>query len=351
MHAEHVLLVDDSPTDLLVIERALIAPSRVLVSARNAREALTAVELHDFAVALLDLQLPDMDGFDVARHIHGREATRDLPIIFITGAYSRAEHVLKGYDSGAVDFLLKPIQPLHLRSKVRVFCDLYRQRRVIQRQLDEIRANHAELQRRLDEIRVLRGLIPICASCKKVRDDAGYWSQIETYLGAHTGAEFSHGLCPACEERYYPELREHGEDSPETSFYALNNRNTPDQSKMTLEQPDAPVNLDRVQETSGGDVEFEKELFAIYLDDTEQRLAELRSNIAAGDADTAKRVAHTVKGSSANVGAEQVRAAAARLEQQIAHGGLAETSGAVNELDAAFRTAREYINQYLASLA
>jgi PAS domain S-box-containing protein len=124
-----VLLVDDRPENLLALA-AVLEPLQVrLRSAESGEEALKALLEEDFAVVLLDVQMPGMDGFETARFIRGRERSRTTPIIFLTAVSTDVAQVAKGYEAGAVDYVLKPFEPNILRSKVSVFCDLERQRR------------------------------------------------------------------------------------------------------------------------------------------------------------------------------------------------------------------------------
>lgn len=124
-----VLLVDDRRENLLALE-AVLAPLGVrLVTAQSGEEALKALLQEEFATILLDVQMPGMDGFETAELIRGRAATRNVPIIFVTALSRDLGHVARGYEAGAVDYVLKPFDPFVLRSKVRVFCDLERHRR------------------------------------------------------------------------------------------------------------------------------------------------------------------------------------------------------------------------------
>lgn len=124
-----VLLVDDRPENLLALE-AVLEPLQVrLRTAGSGEQALKALLEDDFAVVLLDVQMPGMDGFETARYIRGRERSRTTPIIFLTAVSTDVAQVAKGYEAGAVDYVLKPFEPNMLRSKVSVFCDLERQRR------------------------------------------------------------------------------------------------------------------------------------------------------------------------------------------------------------------------------
>jgi len=120
-----VLMVDDRPENLLALEGILKPLGARLVKARSGEEALLHVLRETFAVILLDVQMPRLDGLQTAELIKQREQTRHIPIIFITALSREAAYVFKGYAHGAVDYLLKPIDPEILRAKVRVFCDLF----------------------------------------------------------------------------------------------------------------------------------------------------------------------------------------------------------------------------------
>ncbi|WP_225847422.1 response regulator [Streptomyces sp. HPF1205] len=120
-----ILLVDDRPENLLALEAILSALDQTLVRASSGEEALKALLTDDFAVILLDVQMPGMDGFETAAHIKRRERTRDIPIIFLTAINHGPHHTFRGYAAGAVDYISKPFDPWVLRAKVSVFVDLY----------------------------------------------------------------------------------------------------------------------------------------------------------------------------------------------------------------------------------
>ena len=127
-HTPSVLLVDDRPENLLALEAVLEPLDVHLRTALSGEEALRALLDDDFAVVLLDVQMPGMDGFETARFIRGRERSRATPIIFLTAVSTEVDQVAEGYDAGAVDYVLKPFEPTVLRSKVKVFCELESQR-------------------------------------------------------------------------------------------------------------------------------------------------------------------------------------------------------------------------------
>jgi CheY-like chemotaxis protein len=129
-----ILLVDDRPENLLALEAILSSLDQILVRATSGEEALKALLADDYAVILLDVQMPGMDGFETASHIKRRERTRDIPIIFLTAIDREPEHAFRGYSAGAVDYLAKPFDPWILRAKVAVFVDLYLKSQQLQEQ-------------------------------------------------------------------------------------------------------------------------------------------------------------------------------------------------------------------------
>src|ERR1700689_439941 len=149
-----ILLVDDTPENLVSLEAALDTLGEELVFANSGREALRHLLEDDFAAILLDVKMPDMDGFETAELIRSRPRSRHVPILFLTG-YKNEEHLFRGYDLGAVDFLFKPIVPEVLRSKVAVFVELSRSHAKLQQQADALRKQAEELQRAEQEVRQL----------------------------------------------------------------------------------------------------------------------------------------------------------------------------------------------------
>jgi len=131
------LLVDDLQENLLALSALLKRNDVELLQARSGPEALEMLLAHDVALAILDVQMPDMDGFELAEIMRSTERTRNVPIIFVTAGGRDPHRVFKGYDSGAVDFLFKPIEPHILRSKADVFFQLYRQKQQLAQSLKE----------------------------------------------------------------------------------------------------------------------------------------------------------------------------------------------------------------------
>ncbi|KQV81273.1 hybrid sensor histidine kinase/response regulator [Rhizobacter sp. Root1221] len=134
----NVLVVDDVAQNLLALEALLARPGIRLLKAGSGAEALELLLNHDVALALLDVQMPEIDGFALAELMRGAERTRHIPIMFLTAASQDQQRTFRGYEAGAVDFLYKPLEPHVLASKVAVFVDLYVQRQRLQQQIVEV---------------------------------------------------------------------------------------------------------------------------------------------------------------------------------------------------------------------
>ena len=144
-----ILLVDDHEENLLALEAILTDESYNLVRARSGREALREVLARDFAIILLDVAMPHLDGYETASIIRQRERSRDTPIIFLTANYRTDSHVFRGYSVGAVDYIFKPFSPDVLKSKVAVFVELYTKREALKRHSEALQRAHDELEDRV----------------------------------------------------------------------------------------------------------------------------------------------------------------------------------------------------------
>ena len=141
-----ILVVDDRPENLLAIEGVLERQDLAIITATSGNKALGLVLEHNFALILLDVQMPEMDGFEVAELIRGSEKTRHIPIIFVTAINKEDTHVFTGYEKGAVDYLFKPLDPQILRNKVNVFVELFQQRKKLQESNQELSRTVAKLE-------------------------------------------------------------------------------------------------------------------------------------------------------------------------------------------------------------
>jgi DNA-binding response OmpR family regulator len=195
-----ILLVEDNPAEAVLFLETLEEASRgkmEVVTVESLGEALEQIEKSSFDAILLDLSLPDSHGLDTLTAV--QSAGTDLPILVLTG---NEDDILamKAVKLGAADYLFKgDMHGLLLIRSIRY---------AIQRKKNEIEREGLinELQNALNEVKRLSGLLPICASCKSIRDDKGYWQRIEKYMSEHAEVQFSHGICPACARKLYPDL-------------------------------------------------------------------------------------------------------------------------------------------------
>src|SRR5918994_5803678 len=137
----NILLVDDQPANLVALEAMLQGLGQNLIRAESGREALKWLLTQEFAVILLDVKMPEMDGFETAAIIRQRDKSRHTPILFLTAADNSQNHAVRGYAVGAVDYLVKPVVPEFVRSKVAVFVELAKKNDQLRRQAEQLRAS------------------------------------------------------------------------------------------------------------------------------------------------------------------------------------------------------------------
>jgi len=190
-----ILLVEDDPGDALMIREYLeekSGPSHHLVRVERLVSALDLITSEAFDAVLLDLGLPDSHGLEGFRQVQA--AAPKIPVVILTG-FDDEEYAREAVQKGAQDYLVKGRMQggLLIRS---IHYAIERQKL------------YSQLEQSLLEIKTLRGILPICANCKKIRDDKGYWIQLETYLSRHTEADFSHGLCEGCMDKLYSDYQD-----------------------------------------------------------------------------------------------------------------------------------------------
>ncbi len=200
-----ILIVDDVSQNIQMIANILKEKGYQMAYAKSGRTAIEHTQSVSFDLILLDIMMPGMDGYEVCERLKQAHDTRDIPVIFLT-AKTEPESILKAFQIGAADYVTKPFNSSELLARVRTHLRLKQARDIQNRLIFEKEALIADLERAIEEIKTLRGFIPICCSCKKIRNDDDYWEQIEVYIQKHTNAIFSHGLCPDCAEKLYPDL-------------------------------------------------------------------------------------------------------------------------------------------------
>jgi AmiR/NasT family two-component response regulator len=207
--AEDEFLVGDMIAHLLTD-----AGYEVIGTARDGAEAVQMTRTLHPQVVVMDIEMPVMDGIEACRMIQDQSP---VPVVMMT-AYADPEMIESASAAGAGAYMVKPPDPGEIDRGITIAMARFKDMCDLRKLNDELRQkNHdmetliADLQKALDHVKTLRRLLPICASCKKIRNDQGYWHMVEDYLSAHSDLVFSHGLCPDCMKRLYPDLRSEDE--------------------------------------------------------------------------------------------------------------------------------------------
>jgi signal transduction histidine kinase len=164
----HILIVDDLPENLIALEALIRQEDRVVYPAKSGDEALALLLEHDFALAILDVHMPVMNGFELAELMRGTERTRGIPIVFVSAAGRELNHAFRGYEAGAVDFLHKPLDGYAVRSKVAAFVEMYQQRTEMRRQMEALECSRREQQALVEKLNIAQTELERAV---KMRDD------------------------------------------------------------------------------------------------------------------------------------------------------------------------------------
>lgn len=207
--------MDDDALTRNVTTRVLEGAGFAVVLATTGLAGLELVRQHRPDLILLDVNLPDLSGVEVCRQIKADPALAHLFVVMASASQITSDQQSAGLEAGADGYIARPIANRELLARVEAFLRIKRVETALRQREAELQTalrekEHliTELKAALSEVKTLSGLLPICAGCKKVRDDQGFWSQVETYVSQHTDATFTHGLCPGCIAKYYPELAE-----------------------------------------------------------------------------------------------------------------------------------------------
>lgn len=234
-----IFIVEDSPTQAEYLKHVLLSAGDYLVEVSNsAEEALGLLQTHHPALIISDIVMPGMDGYTFCRAVKSNPQLSYIPVILLT-QLSSPEDIIKGLEAGADNFIIKPHNEEQLLSYVEyslvnqklrqtsapetVINVFFRGKQyaitsnrfqiidllfstyeaALQKQ-KELEQKNKQLQEALETIKMLEGFIPICAKCKKIRNDEGFWQQVEVYIENHSEATFTHGICPDCRDELYP---------------------------------------------------------------------------------------------------------------------------------------------------
>jgi phosphoserine phosphatase RsbU/P len=193
------LVADDDRVTATVLAASLSRWHFDVTTAQNGEEAWERICGPEPPVlAILDWMMPGVDGLTLCSRIRQRPECAHMYVILLTSRDSSAD-IIVGLEAGADEYLVKPFDPNELRARVQTGVRILNlQQRLVQK--------IGALEEALANVKQLRGLLPMCSYCKRIRDDGDYWQQLETYIGDHSDAEFSHGICPTCFERVQKEF-------------------------------------------------------------------------------------------------------------------------------------------------
>ena len=203
-----ILIVDDSPEVRSMLQIILESEGyQPLLIAESPREAFQYLGLDnpnspptEVELVLMDVQMPDLDGIEACRQIKAVDRFRDIPVIMVT-AMAETGFLEAAFAAGAMDYVTKPLNRVELLTRMRSALRL-------KREMDRRKARELELEQALRENKVLQGLLPICATCKQIRDDHGTWKRLEDYISEHSEATFTHGICGECARKIHPDWDE-----------------------------------------------------------------------------------------------------------------------------------------------
>lgn len=232
-----ILIVEDSPTQAAKLKLILEKEGYSALIAENGEKALDILAETIPTIVISDIVMPGIDGYELCQRIKGNRRFHNLPVILLT-QLSDPKDIIRGLESGADHFLTKPYSEDELLSHIQYICVnrelrknpvadlgieiffagqkhfltsdriqildlLFSTYEVVLQKNQELERKNEELRSSLETIKTLSGLIPICSQCKKIRKDDGYWQRLEEYIHEHSDAEFTHGLCPSCEDTIY----------------------------------------------------------------------------------------------------------------------------------------------------
>jgi YesN/AraC family two-component response regulator len=200
-----VLYVEDEDDTRSAIGAQLARRVRTLLIAENGRQGLDAFREYHPDIVVTDIMMPVMDGLTMARDIKSLDSTTQ---IIVTTAHNDTGYFLDAIDIGIDQYVLKPIDQEKLVAALKKCKTVINREKDVQQHRRERERLITELQDALAKVKVLSGFLPICAYCKKIRTDEGYWTQLEAYISAHSETVFSHGCCPECAKKALAEVEE-----------------------------------------------------------------------------------------------------------------------------------------------
>lgn len=198
-----IMYVEDEDAAREQILQFLKRRGKEVMVARNGKEGLALFRRQTPDLVVTDIRMPVMDGLTMAKEI--KAISSDVKII-VTTAFTDVSYLMDAIDVGIDQYVVKPVNMERLLAAIDKCVDNIQCRNLARRYQAEREELVVNLQAALEKVKLLSGFLPICSACKKIRDDRGYWQQIESYIKAHSEAEFSHGICPDCAKELYPDI-------------------------------------------------------------------------------------------------------------------------------------------------
>ena len=204
-----IVIVDDNADNLRFLSIILKQTGYHVRPANSGEKALDVIDAKVPELILLDIMMPGIDGFQVCEHLKANNCTKEIPVIFIS-ALDNVQEKVRAFALGCVDYITKPFQEEEILARISTHVrmeklkkELILRNAMLEQESEKNRELIKKLGKTIENVKELSGLLPICAKCKKIRDDKGYWGEIEKYIETHTKALFSHGLCPDCLDDLY----------------------------------------------------------------------------------------------------------------------------------------------------
>lgn len=193
-----VLIAEDDPVTRKLVRHLLAKEQYEIVIAEDGTQAQQLIERERPDIVLTDWMMPGIDGVELCQQIRAVAPGQPYVYIILITVRDEKRDISEGLSAGADDYIIKPFDTGELLARVRAG------ERIVRLETS-LRTRNEELEESLSTIRQLRSLIPICMYCKKIRNDQNYWDEIENYIHEHTGSDFSHGVCPDCLRKHFPE--------------------------------------------------------------------------------------------------------------------------------------------------
>ncbi len=193
-----VMIVDDDPTTRQFLQTLVSRSGHEVLLASDGAEAIELAARNRPDIILADWMMPRISGVELCAHFRSAGPGQPYTFIILLTARDDSEDVVEGLNAGADDYIIKPFNAAELLARIRTGERIVRLETILRRR-------NEELEQSLLTIRRLKGLLPICMFCKRVRNDQDYWQQLETYIHEQTGTDFSHGVCPECLKKHYPD--------------------------------------------------------------------------------------------------------------------------------------------------